>query len=97
MGSISCVVTESGNSIATSVIVAGRRHIGATGIVKSQSGGYENVEAEAEASEAAAVDALRFRHIGLEVIIRRLVAEVEAATAWIMAQDEGAAICGEVR
>ena len=51
------------------------RHIGATGIVKSQSGGDESVEAEAE---AAAVDALRFRHIGLEVIIRRLVAEVEA-------------------
>ena len=52
---------------------------------------------EADAAEAAAVDALRFRHIGLEVIIRRLVAEVEAATAWIMAQDEGAAICGAVR
>ena len=36
-------------------------------------------EAEAGGSEAAAVDALRFRHIGLEVIIRRLVAEVKAA------------------
>ena len=59
------------------------RHIGAMGIVKSQSGGDESVEAEAE---AAAVDALRFRHIGLEVIIRRLVAEVEAA-----------AVCGAVR
>ena len=53
--------------------------------------------AEADATVVVIVDALRFRHIGLEVIIRRLVAEVEAATAWIMAQDEGAAICGEVR
>ena len=37
------------------------------------------VEAEADATGAAAVDALRFRHISLEVIIRRSVAEVEAA------------------
>ena len=72
------------------------RHIGATGIVKSQSGGDESVEAdEADAAEAAAVDAMRFRHIGLEVIIRRLVAEVEAALgirqlrdqAWIITSD----------
>ena len=53
------------------------------------------MEVEAEASEAAAVDALRFRHISLEVIIRRSVAEVEAAAAcFFMAQDEGAAVCG---
>ena len=50
---------------------------------------------EADAAEAAAVDAMRFRHIGHEVIIIRLVAEVEAATAcFFMAQDEGAAVCG---
>ena len=53
------------------------------------------VEAEADATGAAAVDALRFRHISLEVIIRRSVAEVEAAAAcFFMAQDEGAAVCG---
>ena len=44
------------------------------------------VEAEADATGVVIVDALRFRHIGLEVIIRRLVTEVEAA-----------AVCGAVR
>ena len=56
-----------------------KHSVSAISVVVEAEADATGAEAEAGGSEAAAIDALRFRHIGLEVIIRRLVAEVEAA------------------